>query len=252
MGDVRLVVQGDDLGMCRAVNEGIALAATEGILTQTSAMAPTPWFGEGAAIAKRIGLPVGLHVTLTCEWDYLRWGPLTPGASLRGDDGTFHRTVADAAAKSDPAEAVAEALAQAARAEGAGLDLTYVDPHMGVSVPAAYEAVCARSDLRFMYPGEGVAPAHEWASVVILSIGPVHDRTAWFAEQLEQLAPGTHMVMAHPGVAGPELQALTDRGSESSVWAETFRKRDLEALCAPEVRAVVERRGIELAAVRDL
>jgi predicted glycoside hydrolase/deacetylase ChbG (UPF0249 family) len=252
MGDVRLVVQGDDLGMCRAVNEGIVLAATEGILTQTSAMAPTPWFGEGAAMAKRIDLAVGLHVTLTCEWEYLRWGPLTPGPSLRGDDGTFHRTVADAAARSDPAEAVAEALAQAARAEAAGLELTYVDPHMGVSVPPAYEAVCARNDLRFMYADEGVSPHHDWASVVILSIGPVRDRTAWFVEQLERLTPGTHMVMAHPGVAGPELQALTDREAENSVWAELFRKRDLEALCAPEVRQVVESRNIELISVRDL
>ena len=44
MSEIRLVVQGDDLGMCRAVNEGIALAAIDGVLTQASVMAPTPWF----------------------------------------------------------------------------------------------------------------------------------------------------------------------------------------------------------------
>ena len=97
MSDIKLVVQGDDLGMCRSVNEGIVLAATEGILTQASVMAPTPWFAEGAAMVQRVGLPVGLHVTLTCEWDYLRWSPLSPAPSLRASDGTFHRTV-DAAA----------------------------------------------------------------------------------------------------------------------------------------------------------
>ena len=83
MSDIRLVVQGDDLGMCRAVNEGIGLAFTEGILTQTSVMAPTPWFGEGAAMAKRLGITTGLHLTLTCEWDYLRWAPLSPGSERR-------------------------------------------------------------------------------------------------------------------------------------------------------------------------
>jgi predicted glycoside hydrolase/deacetylase ChbG (UPF0249 family) len=252
MGDVRLVVQGDDLGMCRAVNEGMALAHSEGILTQTSVMAPTPWFAEGAAMARRQGLPVGLHVTLTCEWEYLRWSPLTAGATLRADDGTFHRTVAEAKANGDPDEAVAEVLAQAARAEAAGLALTYVDPHMGVSVVPAYEAACARTGLRFVYPDEGVTPHHEWASVIILSIGPVHDRTAWFVDQLDRIGPGTHFVMSHPGVAGPELRALTDRDADNSVWAETFRKRDLAALCAPEVRQVVERRGIELVAIADL
>ena len=50
MSDIRLVVQGDDLGMCRSVNEGMVTAATEGILTQASVMAPTPWFAEGAAM----------------------------------------------------------------------------------------------------------------------------------------------------------------------------------------------------------
>ena len=120
VSDIKLVVQGDDLGMCRAVNEGIALAKTDGILTQASVMAPTPWFAEGAAIVRRAGLPVGLHVTLTCEWDYLRWSPLSPATTLRGADGTFHRTVEDAAT-ADPGEAVAEAHAQADRATALGL-----------------------------------------------------------------------------------------------------------------------------------
>ena len=152
----------------------------------------------------------------------------------------------------DPADAVTEALAQADRAKAAGLGLTYVDPHMGVSIVDGYEAVCAREGLRFIYADEGVSPHHDWASIIILSIGPMQDRPAWFADQLEQIGPGTHFVMAHPGVPGPELQALTDRDAPDSVWAEAFRKRDLEALCAPEVRAVVDRRGIDLVAVKDL
>ena len=250
MGDIKLVVQGDDLGMCRAVNEGMGLAFTDGILTQTSVMAPTPWFGEGAALALRLGIPVGLHTTFTCEWRYLRWGPLTGGASLRDVDGTFHRSVAAAAEHIDPADAVVEALAQADRAKAAGLELTYVDPHMGVSVVPGYEAVCEREGLRFVY--EDITPHHDWASIIILSIGPMKDRTAWFVEELEKIGPGTHFVMAHPGVPGPELQALTDRDAPDSIWAEAFRKRDLEALCAPEVRQVVERRGIDLVAIKDL
>jgi hypothetical protein len=249
MGDVRLVVQGDDLGMCRAVNEGIGLAATDGILTQTSVMAPTPWFGEGAALARRVGLAVGLHVTLTCEWEYLRWGPLTTGSSIRGGDGTFPRTLAEAA-EADPDDAVAEALAQADRAIGAGLELTYVDPHMGISQRPAYEAVCRRHDLRFMY--RGVEPHHEFASVIVLSLAPVEDRAGWFVDTLEHLGPGTHMVMAHPAVGSAELRAMTDADAFNADWAEPYRVADLAALCDPGVRRVVERRGIDLVAVRDL
>ena len=249
MSDIRLVVQGDDLGMCRAVNEGIALAATEGILTQASVMAPTPWFAEGAATVKRIALPVGLHVTLTCEWDYLRWSPLSPAPTLRGTDGTFHRTV-EAAATADSADAVTEGHAQADRATALGLEITYVDPHMGVSVPAAYAAICERFGVKFIY--RGIEPHHEWTSLIVLSLAPSDDRAAWLAERLESIGEGTHFVLSHPGVESDELRAITDPANENNEWAEPIRIRDLAALCDESVRHVIERRGIELVAVRDL
>lgn len=247
---VRLVVQGDDLGMCRAVNEGIATAFTDGILTQTSVMAPTPWFGEGAAMAKRLSIVTGLHLTLTCEWDYLRWAPLSPGASLRDPDGGFKRTVEEAA-QGNADDAVVEANAQIDRALAAGLELSYVDPHMGVSLLPAYEAACARLGKRFMY--ENVAPHHTWDSPVIwLSLMSRRDRGARFAEVLEQLPDGTHMVMAHPATSTDELRALTPSDAPNYFWAEPTRIADLEALCAPEVRTVIESRNIELVSAADL
>ncbi len=250
MSDVRLVVQADDLGMCRAVNEGIEMAITEGVLTQTSVMAPTPWFGEGAAMAKRHGIATGLHVTLTCEWEYLRWAPLSPGATLRDPDGGFKRTVEDAM-EGDADEAVAEVHAQIDRAQATGLELSYVDPHMGVSLVPAYDAACARLGKKFMYPD--INPHHEWDSPVIwLSLMSRRDRGARFAEALEKLGPGTHMVMTHPAVDSDELRAVTPVDAPNYFWAQPTRVADLEALCAPEVRKVIEARRIELVAASDL
>lgn len=249
MSDVRIVVQGDDLGMCRAVNEGIALAATEGILTQASAMPPTPWFGEGAATARRIGLPVGLHLTLTCEWDALRWAPLTAAPTLRDPDGGFLRTAAEAMA-ADPEDAITEAHAQADRLDAHGLETTYVDPHMGAVVPQATLAMCERYGVPYLY--RGLDPHHEWDSVIVLSTAPLEDRAAWLVERLARLGPGTHFVLTHPGVPGPELQALAPEDAHNHDWAEPFRAADLASLCHPDVRATVERRDIELVALRDL
>lgn len=249
MGDVRLIVQADDLGMCRAVNEGIALAKTDGVLTQTSVMPPTPWFAEGAAMAKRLRIVTGVHVTLTCDWRYYRWSPLTAGASLRDADGTFKSTV-EAATSDDADEATAEAHAQVDRAESLGLTLSYVDPHMGISVIPAYESVCARLGVKFMYPGP--KPHHVFDSIIYLSVQSRTDRGAWFAEHLDQLGPGTHMVQTHPAVASAELRAMEPEDSRIYFWAEQTRVPDLEALCAPEVRKVIETRGIELISAADL
>ncbi len=250
MSEIRLVVQGDDLGMCRAVNEGIITAATDGILTQTSVMAPTPWFAEGAMLAKKLGIPTGLHVDLTCEWQYLRWGPLTAAPSLRDPDGCFVRGVA-AAKQGRVDEAIAEVDAQIDRAQSLGLSLSYVDPHQGVSLRPAYEHACKRLGLKFMYPN--INPHHDWASIVVLSIGgTLEDRTAWFVDELEKLGPGDHMVMAHPGVASDELRSLTPSDAFDYEWTEPIRAADLNALCAPEVRKVIENRNIELTSVAAL
>jgi predicted glycoside hydrolase/deacetylase ChbG (UPF0249 family) len=249
MGDIRLIVQADDLGMCRAVNEGIELAATDGILTQTSVMAPTPWFAEGAAMARRVGVATGVHVTFTCDWEFLRWGPLTAAGSLRDEQGLFKNTVA-AAAEGDADEAIAEAHAQIDRAQACGLELSYVDPHMGLSQVPAYEAACARLGKKFMYPG--VNPHHVFDSVIVLSVASRRDRGAWLAQTVEQLGAGTHMIQTHPAVESAELRAVTPADAENYFWAESTRVPDLEALCAPEVRKVIEARGIELIAVRDL
>jgi hypothetical protein len=85
-----------------------------------------------------------------------------------------------------------------------------------------------------------------------LSLAPFDDRAAWFVERLEQIGEGTHFVMSHPAVASPELRALTRENAPNAEWAEPIRVADLQALCDPAVRAVIERRGIELVAARDV
>jgi predicted glycoside hydrolase/deacetylase ChbG (UPF0249 family) len=213
-------------------------------------MAPTPWFAEGALLAKKHGIATGLHVDFTCEWQYLRWAPLTAAPSLRDPDGGFVRGVA-AAKQGSSEDAIIEVDAQIDRAQSLGLTLSYVDPHQGVSLLPAYEHACHRLGLKFMY--QNVNPHLEWASIIVLSVGgPLADRTAWFVDQLEQLAPGTHMVMTHPGVACEELRSLTPSDAFDYEWTEPIREADLAALCAPEVRKVVENRKIELTTVAAL
>jgi predicted glycoside hydrolase/deacetylase ChbG (UPF0249 family) len=247
------VVQADDLGMCRAVNEGIEHAIVDGIVTQTSVMAPTPWFVEGATRIGRLDVTTGLHGTLTCEWRNLRWAPLSTGATLRLEDGTMRRTVSDAGASIDPAEAAAELGVQAARARACGLELAYVDCHMGISVPAAFARACADLGVRFIY--RGVEPHHVFDSLYVLSMASTDDlaaRTDRFLHWLDRLGDGVHFVMSHPAVASAELRAVSDPTDDNAVWAEPWRVADLAALTDPAVRDLVERRGIELVSVADL
>lgn len=248
MGErTQLVVQADDFGMCHAVNSGIERAFTEGVVTQASLMAACPWVTEALALADRHSIPLGLHQTLTCEWDNLRWGPITGGASLTGPDRTFRRTVEAAAAGVDPEEATAELLAQAQRVADAGIGLGYLDIHMGPVSPPAYKAVRDRLGVPFIYPV--IEGALEFASIAMLSQRPAGVKKDWLLARIESLGPGVHLIVSHPGEPGPELASLTGSDSSPYPWAEEYRASDLEVLLDPEVRLTIEKRGIELVPV---
>ncbi|MFI5698068.1 carbohydrate deacetylase [Kribbella sp. NPDC051586] len=248
MAEFRLVVQGDDFGMCHAVNVGTMQAFREGILTQASTMAACPWFTEAADLAREFGIPLGVHQTLTCEWDFLRWRPLTDGASLVGEDGTFRRTVAEAQASITPEDSVGELTAQVAKFAAEGLTIDYLDVHMGQSAtPAAYDEVSSAAGKPFIY---GAVESQRFGSIETLSDRDAAEKKPWVMEYLDNLTPGVHLLVTHCAAAQPELAALHKPGSDTYRWAEEYRLSDQAIVTDPEIRKAIEERGIELTTVR--
>jgi len=250
MSGIQLVVQGDDLGMCHAVNEAIEEAFCDGIVTQATAMAPCSWIDEGARIAARNQIPTGMHCTLTAEWDHLRWRPLTNGASLVGPDGSFHRTVEEASSRIDPAEGGVELDAQLARLRQLGIEPAFFDPHMGAACMEALVEAVERHGKAFIYPIP--VSRYPFTSIQFLSHHPADRKLDWMLAHLDGLTPGSHFLCTHPGKAGPELASLTRPDADNYPWAEAFRISDLAVLTDPRVRERVEDRGIELVSVTAL
>jgi predicted glycoside hydrolase/deacetylase ChbG (UPF0249 family) len=245
-GRTRLVVRADDFGMCHAVNQGVRAAWEEGIVTVATTMAPCPWYEEAAAIIRETGMPTGAHQTLTCEWDFFRWRPLTDGASLTGPDATFWRTSEEAEEHADHDEVVVELLAQVDRLRTSGAPLEFLDCHMRTAVPAAYAEVSERSGAPFLY--SGAVPLDTLAE---LTPRDAKEKKAWLLGWLGDLQPGLHMLVCHPAVPSPELEALTSPRSEPWPWAATWRVPDLDVLTDAEVRGAVERAGITLCSLSD-
>ena len=250
MGDIKLVVQCDDFGMCHAGNLGAVRAFREGILTQASVMVPCPWFREAARLAKEHDIPVGVHLTLTSEWDYLRWGPLTGGRSLVGDDGRFPRTIDEVRERADRDEMAAEFVAQTELYLAEGLEIGYFDCHMGVVDPPVYAAVCERYDRRFDYPIGECAVGFD--SIHMLSGRPAEEKVPYLIERISGMGPGKHLIVSHCAVDSDELRALTSDSAENAAWANEYRPSDLAALTSPEVKKLVEELGIDLVPVAAL
>ena len=250
MTATQLIVQADDFGMCHAINQGIAQSFQYGIVTQTSVMAPCPWISEAVALAMDLDLPVGTHGTLTCEWDFLRWRPLTDGRSLSESDGTMHRTLEGAIEKVDGAEAADELCAQVENLRAAGLEPSYLDCHMGPSTREGFSEACRRSGLQFIYPL--IDECLKFDSIAMLSPMPAEQKKPWLIDRLENFEPGVHLIATHPAVDDPELRSIARPEAENYCWAEENRTSDLAVLLDTEVADRIEALGIELISVGDL
>ena len=134
--DTKLViVHADDLGMSHSINEATIKAFSSGLVNSGSIMMPCSWVPEIAAYARtNPQADLGLHLTLTSEWQKYRWRPLLAGGavpSLLDNDGYLYLTERDAASHANVTEAEKEIRAQIERATKLGIRPTHLDSHMG-------------------------------------------------------------------------------------------------------------------------
>ena len=236
------VVHADDVGMCHAANEGAFEALAAGPTTCGSVMVPCPWFEEAAARARGLGdaIDLGVHLTLTAEWENYRWGPVVGARSvpsLVDARGYFPRSFAECSARAEPEQAELELRAQIDRALDSGIDVTHLDSHMGtvfapqllgVYLQLAREyrlpAFVVRPDPGLLermgldsaasevaklfdaYEVEGF-PVFDAVDLDSLSFAP-GDGEAHNLRRLANLKPGVTYLVSHPARAGEELSAI--------------------------------------------
>src|SRR5579859_2693865 len=127
-----LIVHADDLGVTHSVNAASLHALESGGINSASLMVPCPWFPEIADYAKsHPSADFGLHLTLTSERVYYRWGPVAPRdkvPSLVDANGYFHHDWS-AGTRIQPKDAETELRAQIERAYAMGIRPTHLDSH---------------------------------------------------------------------------------------------------------------------------
>lgn len=94
-----LIIHADDAGLSHWENGATIQALKKGIVNSYSIMVPCPWFYEMASFAKENPqFDNGIHLTLTCEWENYKFGPVIPireVSSLVDQNGYFHKSRMD-------------------------------------------------------------------------------------------------------------------------------------------------------------
>jgi len=243
----RLIVNADDFGFTRDVNEGIVHAHRQGILTATTLMATGPAFEHAVALAREDpGLDVGVHLVLV---------------GAEGYPATVAKLVAAVALRRIR---IHDQLArQVRKILEAGIQPSHLDTHKHTHMlPPVLDAV-ARISQEFRIP---------WVSrpiplrVPFLTSMLQHrlvrrgcrttDHFAGYeitgrydapglAAAIRNLPEGVTEFMCHPGFCGDELRAAPTRLKDS-------RRIELEALTSAEARRALQESAVTLISYRDL
>lgn len=129
-----LIIHMDDIGMSYAANEAAARLYQKGIATSASIMMPCPWAVDFIKWHRNnSNFDIGIHFTLTCEWNSCRWRPLSSAErvnKLFDEEGFMHKGF-NQEIKDVPLEQIAiEIQTQIDLAKRWGLRFTHFDTHM--------------------------------------------------------------------------------------------------------------------------
>ncbi|HXK17106.1 MAG TPA: ChbG/HpnK family deacetylase [Polyangiaceae bacterium] len=253
----RLLVSADDFGMCHAVNAGTLRAMRAGIVRSTNFLVPCPWFSEALSMAREHSLPVGVHLCVTCEWDQLRWGPVTRAPRLCDELGLLYPGFEPLLASASDADILAEYQAQLERVESLGFTPTHIDTHMlpssdrspgALRLKALVTEVARRSGLRYLYETDAAGKLRYFDQE--LEISGVSWAQVW--ERLAALGAGTYHLIGHAAEPSPELEAMCSADHPARIWAAPVRVADLAFFTSGDTRRRLHDLGFELITVADL
>jgi hypothetical protein len=259
-GEIRLLVRADDMGAAQSVNEACILAVKEGVARSVEVIVPGPWFLDAVRLLKENpSIDVGVHLTLTSEWERVKWGPITHAPSLVDADGYFLPMTSQRKdfpphtgflqSKYDPDEVERELRAQIemARKHLPGR-VSHLSSHMGVAsaIPelrAITEKLATEFDLRMELPH--LQRAGRWSGNFLSA----DQKEQGLLKLLEELGPGTWLTVEHPAFDTPEMRNIGHKGYEN-VAAD--RAGVTRAFTSPKVKETIARRGIRLISYADL
>ena len=276
-GTKLLIVHADDLGLSHSEDAASMAALQSGAVSSGSVLVPAPWAPEIIAWAgQHPDADIGIHLTLTAEWQSMRWPALLSrgqAPSLYDSQGFLPASTEQVARQAKVAEVEQELRAQLARARELGLRPTHLDTHMaGVLVSAdifqAYLRVARENHLpalipmellranvpgmaapglaQFVKPGEDLVDHYVMAGA---GITPAQ-WPAYYEQVIRGLQPGTiTQIIVHLGYDDAEMRAITAGHDD---YGAAWRQRDFDFFTSAAAKKLLSENNVRLTTWREL
>ncbi|MCJ7466449.1 MAG: polysaccharide deacetylase family protein [Maribacter sp.] len=266
-----LIIHADDLGVAHSQNRATFEQLKSGPVNSASIMVPCPWFQEVVANAqKNQSLDLGLHLTLTSEWKYYKWAPISSKdsvSSLLDDNGYFFPEVPEFVTHAKTEEVEAEMRNQIKKAYRSGIDVTHLDAHMGAAVSTAdFAGAYMKLGKEFNLPVLLDARVFAMDNPLIKSL--LDEKTiiidhiytilpeqflkgsrSYYSDLLNNLPSGLNCLLIHLAFDDSEMQGITIDHPE---WGAAWRQADFDFFNSPECAQLIKENNIILVTWREL
>ncbi len=251
-----LLLHCDDAGMCEEANKAIQEYANKGFIHSAAVMMPCPQAKEMVEWAKKNPkADIGVHLTLTSEWETYRWAPLTDPKQVPGlidPEGKFWHEVPGVVMHASSQEVETEIRAQIDKMLALGHTPSHIDTHMGtlygsidyvkvfLETAEAYNIPANAIDLSNPevaehYKKAGYPITNEVVEILnayklpkldnftsVPSGKTYEQKRNNFFELVKSLGPGLTEIIFHPSVETENLKTITNSWQQRVWEAEMF------------------------------
>ncbi|PZX57901.1 polysaccharide deacetylase family protein [Algoriphagus chordae] len=271
-----LIIHADDLGVSHSENSATFEALKNGLVNSTSMMVPVAWSAEAAAMAQEIpDLDIGIHITLTNEWEDFNWGPeagRTAVPGLANQMGHMYADCGPVAINASPEEVEIEIRAQIKAANQMGITPTHLDSHMGCifygrpEYLASYLKIAQELKIPAMINQQMIDNIVSPNSLLFAGLNvenfPLVDQLfmaepkdyeagmeAYYTNSLNNLTSGLNVILIHLAFDDEEMNAVT-KGHDT--YHAPWRQADYDFFTSEKARELLKKNKVQLVTWREV
>ena len=265
-----LIIHADDIGVSHSENLASIDAMENGSVNSGSMMVPCPWFPEIAAYA--VAHPqadFGLHLTITSEWEYFKWGPTSSTNEIPGlitKFNHFHRSRKDVKIHASAQEIEKELRSQIEMALKYGIDITHLDSHMFTlylkpEYLEVYKKLGREYKLPILLNAEYLtqfgldADQHINEDIVVdkvfMAYSPDFENgmAEYYTESIRSIQPGLSIILLHAAYNNLEMQGVT---SNHPGYGAEWRQQDFNFFTSEACEKLIMEENIRLITWREI